>query len=135
MLNVDEITRRILAELEEAEIENVFSTLNTVVAPTGATDELTAFIQAIQTLLDAGLITLGLTGSWPRVVDDAPAEDDRVLPPDLATCFRFDAERSLWTLRNGELRTSRLPEIRLTKTGREQSKTILDQSGYRWWRQ
>lgn len=135
MSQLDEVSLRILAELEEAGEENIFSMLNTIIEPKGVDTEVVAFKQALGILLTEGLVTLGLGTSGSRTIEPKSLQESQSLIADLNSWFRFDMSRRLWTLGQGDLREATIPEIRLTKAGRARSEKVLGERGYQWWRQ
>ena len=134
MLNLSELGQRILAELEEFREENIFAMLNTVLDPAGMSQEINDLEHALFELAATGLVVMGYER---RAFNDHLRLDKSLsleLISSMAAWFRFDASRSCWTIRTGDLRRTDLPMIFLTETGLLEANSILDEKGYQWWR-
>jgi hypothetical protein len=127
--------QRILAELEERQEDNVFALLNTIETPRDDFAQLCGFKSALEQLIPAGTVLLGMEGFVPRNAQELDVSASLELLATLEKWFRFDETRSLWTLREGDLKTARIPFVFLTDDGLAKSREILEKRGYQWWRQ
>ncbi len=134
MTLLNEYAQRILSELEEAGQENVFAMLNTIIEPGGAEAEVEGFKELLSLLMDRGLITLGMSAFGRRTSKELEPRESPNLNAELQRWFRFDNRRNIWTLKDGILPSTSIPEIYLTPEGRQMSEAILVARGYQWWR-
>ena len=135
MITSDEMQQRLLAELEEAHFDNVFSLLNTVIAPSGSEMELAIMVQATLGLVVDGKLAIGTQGFYPMNEQILPKDEAIPFAEGLANWFRFDFDARMWTLARGDMRQERYPFVRLTKSGLAASHEILGSRGYQWWKQ
>jgi len=149
MAELTQMEMRILAELEEAGLENIPAIANTVTEITGLDAERTQIKEALLNLVHADLIRLSIDSShagrirtltkgeqlpiiaklggrrpWPL-----STEDSLELLVGFEKRLRFDHVRKHWTSDD-----SPYPHILVTDTGRKQAENILAERGYRWWR-
>jgi hypothetical protein len=129
-----EIDERILAELDEAGFENIFTLANTVFPPEGLASEIYRPAHALGRLLAHGLIDTAFRHGPPRGREVFTPEQSRALLDRLDDWFSFEPGRSRWTLKKGDPRPTRIPEIALTPAGIEKSRHLLGRRGYQWWR-
>jgi hypothetical protein len=136
MIDLNEMSSRVLASLEEAGSERANPLLNTVIDPTGHTEEVAFFQLALLELLTQKRITVRMTsmlhGDQPLSDEEAKAEIER-----LSAHYIFNSARGVWSdLRYANPPYYQLPEpdIVLTRAGRTKSVELLQQRGYEWWR-
>lgn len=133
--DTSEMAARILATLEESRSDNIFTLINTVLAPKGDMIEVTRFAAAAMQLLEDRSIELGMESFVPRnetILTDAEA---KALITAMNDWFAFDVHSSHWSLKTGDFRSTRYPFIRLTTEGYTQAVKHLKSRGYQWWRQ
>lgn len=130
-----EYQERIVACLEEANADNVFSVLNTIDAPRNDFEQVREFQSAIEGLVSEGCALLGMEGFVPRNAEKLDAAASIILARSLGEWFRFNQQTMYWTLAEGDIRLARIPYIALTDSGRSKSWAVLDARGYQWWRQ
>jgi hypothetical protein len=133
MLAKSEMKERLLSVLEESRLDNVFSLLNSVLTPTGQLFETAILRDAIVELVRERAVSIGTENYYPReekIFDDPAAA---AAASAIDSQFRFDASRQVWTLARGELRTARIPFLKLTDGGLLLARKILTARGYRWW--
>jgi hypothetical protein len=135
MSDLTEMQQRIVAELEEAWEQNVFSMLNTIIDPTGDAREVSSFQQALQGLIERDHVIMGLEGVARRSQEELGKSASLELISNLGDWFRFDTADSHWTLSKGDFRKERIPMIYLSSAGQQKAVAILTQRGYQWWRQ
>ena len=66
MTDLTEMEQRILAELEEAWRQNVFSMLNTIIDPAGDVQEVAVLQQALGELAERDYVVMAIEGFSPR---------------------------------------------------------------------
>ena len=135
MADLTEMEQRIVAELEEAWEQNVFSMLNTIVDPTGEAQEVASLQQALQRLVERDYVAIGLEGVARRNQEELEKSASLELISKLGDWFRFDSADPHWTLSKGDIKTERIPVIYLIAAGQQKAVEILTERGYRWWRQ
>lgn len=131
MISSDEMQQRILAEVEECAAEEVLvAVLNTVIDETeGFPEEVTLFREAIQQLIDEGLILMAPKNEpGERLVEVDAAQSRAMLVETLQPLF-FRADDLRWTA-DPFVSTYAV----LTDAGRLAGKKILGERGYQWWR-
>lgn len=134
MIDPWEARQRTLGELEEAWSENIFTLLNTIYEPSGEHWELPVFRKALVNLIEHELVMIDLNTSEPRTRKELSRAESLALAGDLEAWCRFDLEGGFWTQKAGDWRTSPIPEVVLTSTGRIEAEKLLDKRGYQWWR-
>jgi hypothetical protein len=134
MADLSEMEQRVLAELEEAWRQNVFSMLNTIIDTTGDAQEVTLLQQALQGLVERDYAIMALEGFTPRNPEEFGKSASLELLSRLRDWFRYDAEDPHWTLSRGDFRKERYPVIASTVAGRQKAAEILKQRGHKWWR-
>ena len=135
MTDVSEIEQRILSEMEELRFDNIFSIINTVIDPTGYTVEIAEFADALRHLISQNFIDVRIEGFSPRDPELLTPHKLQELLTSFSDWFRFDSRRSLWTLKVGDLKTTRIPVIVVTPKGLLEARRLLAAQGYQWWRQ
>ena len=127
-----ELGERILAVLDELGEDNVFALLNTIGSRTENKQELAAFKAAVLWLVQQSMVGLFMykLASRARVLD---SEETSNLIYGLVDWFKFDPKENLWTVAEGDLRTSELPSLSITDQGLEASGVLLNKRGYNWW--
>lgn len=127
-----ELGERILAVLNELGEDNVFALLNTIGSRTENPREVAAFKAGVLWLVQQGMVNLFMRrlASRARVLD---SEETSKLISSLVGWFKFDPIKHLWTLAEGDLRTSELPELGITDRGLDASDVLLNERGYNWW--
>lgn len=128
-----ELAQRALAELEEFWRENVFALLNTIVDPQNDFSQVTEFQASLKELVDEKFIIINFREINGNVETKDEAES-RSIADKLPEWFRYDESRAVWTLRSGDIRSTRIPQTILTPLGREKARAILSERGYQWWR-
>ena len=134
MISADELSHRVLAELNEAWTENIFAMLNTIIEPTGQPAEVAAFTDALKSLVNKELALLAVEAFFPANPEPRTKIQSLDMLAKLGDWFTFDHKRTCWTLRNGELTKARIPVIKVTSLGRDVGWKLLEQNGYQWWR-
>ena len=131
--DIQELAQRALAELEEFWRENVFALLNTIVDPQSDFSQVAEFQASLKELVDKKFIIINFReiNGKPEKKDEA---ESRSIADNLQEWFRFDESRAVWTLRNGDIKSARIPQTILTPLGREKARAILTERGYQWWR-
>jgi hypothetical protein len=135
MLDLTEMAQRVLSELEEIWDQNVFSMLNTVIAPNGDTAQLAEFRAALTALVERDYVLMGYEGFIPRSPEQLSKEESLEMIASLPEWFIFDEAERLWSLGKGSYNTVRYPAIHSTEGGRNKAFEILDRRGYQWWRE
>jgi hypothetical protein len=133
MINKNEMQLRLLAELEEAHWNNVFSLLNTVIVPSGDLSEPGVMQDAVLAMVAEGKLLIGTEAFYPRKAELLSSEAAVEFASRLAEQFEFNARESYWTYVGGSMRTGRYPFVELTAEGLKAAEAILGQRGYRWW--
>lgn len=129
MIEINEMERRILSELQEAGEENIAGLINTVIDPMGDMIELTRMRQALDNLVRDGLARIALSRDAARKLVPLSVEQSLEVVAKIDTFLRFRASDSHWTW-SGDSK----PHIVVTVEGRSRADEILDQRGYQWWR-
>lgn len=129
MIDLKEMSARILAELEEAGQEHVPAMLNTVAAVTGSAEEKTQYANALAMLVRDDLVRLAYDCDCQGRLVPLPKEESIVAVSRLADSLLFGASDRLWTWDG-----SRRPDILITSTGRKQARELIEERGYSWWR-
>lgn len=135
MAILTEIEQRVLAELQEFWVENVFSMINTIFDPTGDPSEVALLQQALKGLVERDCVVIGFEGFVPRDPEKLGKEQSLELVSNLGDWFRFDSANSFWTLSKGDIKKERIPAIFSNSEAREKAFDILEERGYQWWRQ
>src|SRR6476660_4134378 len=129
MADLTETEQRILAELEEAWRQNVFSMINTIVDPTGDVGEVVMLRQALGELVERDYVVMAIEGFAPRNPQELGKSASLELLSGLSDWFRFDPLDPHWTLCRGDFRKDRYPVIVSTAAGRQKAAEILMQRG------
>lgn len=137
VIDTAEMKKRILATLEEAGFEDANALLNTVMTPSGNSDEPKLFEDALVALLEEGAIFVEIAGErWPR--DWRQNDDGRALIERLADHYVYDSSEKIWRdsrYRQQENKVPSAPMVTLTEAGKAKSIELLEEHGYEWWRQ
>lgn len=129
-----ELAARILASLEEARTDNVYSLINTIIAPRGEAHEATDFAAALNALIEEDAILLGLETFAPRSEQLMSRTEAIELVHDLPNRMAFKPNDAYWTFAIGDFRTTRAPFVRLRENGYRRAVEHLESRGYQWWR-
>ena len=127
----EELASRVLSNLYEAGAENVSSTLNTVIEPTGSDEEPRAMAAALASLLAAELIYLTRGGVRPGRNVRVDSREAQRITSELSAVLSFNADRKLWIWDDAVP----MIELAVTEAGDEEAFRVLDERGYQWWRQ
>ena len=130
---LQEMAQRTLAELEEFWRENVFALLNSIVEPRDDFSQVAEFKDALKNLVDNEYIVINYT-EINNEIENKDESESRHLADNLQEWFRFDEGRAVWTLRSGDLGSTRIPQVLLTPLGKGRARAILTERGYQWWR-
>lgn len=133
MIQATELAERILAELEDTGFDNLHAILNTVIQPSGSSDEIEELRNALSAITEGNLGYLNLEWINPQKIVRLNNEQSAKLIQELADWFRFDAEERYWVLGNGDPLKDPAPVLFLTRPGIEMARKILDARGYHWW--
>ncbi len=133
MIETDELQQRILAELQEAGFDDLHGTLNTVIDPTGSSEEIDRFRDALEALTQRGLGYLNFERINTRQLVRLSQEETSDFLANLGSWFRYDREQRYWTLGNGDPLIDQYPVLFLTRSGIEEANKILARRGYQWW--
>jgi hypothetical protein len=134
MTGLTEFQQRILAELEEAWEQNVYTMLNTIIDPTGDDQEVALLQGALLDLVERDYVMMGMEGFAPRKPEELGKSASLELLSGLGDWFKFDTSDPHWTLSRGDFRKERIPVIYLSAAGELKAVEILTQRGYQWWR-
>ncbi|KAB2910828.1 MAG: hypothetical protein F9K29_24065 [Hyphomicrobiaceae bacterium] len=134
MADLTEMEQRVLAELQEFWVENVFSMINTIYDPTGDPHEVAMLQEALNGLVERDYVLMGFEGFVPRNPEKLGKKQSLELVSQLGDWFKFDSENSCWTLSKGDIKKERIPAIFSSAEAREKAFQILDERGYQWWR-
>lgn len=129
MIDLKEMSARVLAELEEAGQEHVPAMLNTVAAMTGDAEEKMQYADALAMLVRDDLIKLAYECDRQGRLVPLPKDEALAAVSRLAVSLLFGTNDGLWTWVG-----SRRPDILITSAGRTQAKELLEERGYSWWR-
>lgn len=138
MIDMEEVKKRVLSELEEAGEEEVTTLLNTVFLPTGDKIEAELVSDALGELAREGLVLVAVANTdrktWKILeIEDSVSEINR-----LPEFIHFVSKRRLWTdVRDVGPPYSMFntPLVVATEQGKSRAFEILDERGYQWWRQ
>lgn len=130
MFGLSEIAMRILAELEEEKVENVTSTMNTVLDAKGDTNELSEIKEALKQLVMEDFAIIGYADGETTRFNAASKEQSL---EDIAALDRFISYRTADRLWVWDKKASRA-EIRVSQSGLSIARKLLEDRGYQWWR-
>jgi hypothetical protein len=135
MLEVSELSLRLLAELEEAQQQTITSLLNTVITPTGNSVELTLYREACLGLISGGHVRVAVAFDENRRLKDESLAESVDLLNFYTSHFIFDGNQGLWLISDKAVlpRTASFPNLVLTEVGLSQAIAVLEERGYRWW--
>jgi hypothetical protein len=137
MRSLSELELRILAELEEAQAEEIFTVINTVIRPTGNWNEVNSYRAALTNLVNQDFVLMVRASVWDKATDKW---DDQIvlskaealtLMHEIEDFFQF--EQRNW-VEKYDHRSWRRPVIWVTDKGYKKAVEILDERGYQWWR-
>ncbi len=129
-MNVDETAQRILAELEEARVENVTSTLNTVFEVHGDSRELDDMFRSLKQLIDFELVILREHVDGYARVETLDKLGSLARLHALKAQIVFDSDEQIWI----QLKDTKRAAIYALDAGMTEAQRILDERGYQWWR-
>ena len=129
MIEIDELGRRILSELQEAGEENIAAMINTIIDPTGNADEVNSMEEALDSLVRAGLVRVALSTDPTKKLVPLSADESLAISAKIGTLLRFRTSDSHWTW-SQDLKAHMV----VTATGRARADEVLEQYGYQWWR-
>ena len=129
MIDIDEIEKRILSELQEAGEENIAAMINTIIDPTGNADETTSMQAAVENLVRAGLVKIAFSADATRKLVPLSADESLAISVKIATFLRFRTSDNHWTWSQ-----NMKPHIVVTPSGRVRADGVLEERGYQWWR-
>ena len=132
-IDVHEMKLRILGEFDDKDMENVFSTLNAVINPSGNLSELATFCAALTELVVSDVVVLGFEKKSfePEAILDRDGSLDLVAR--LPAWFKFDQERKIWNRSGGAFRVDPTPFVMLTDTGMDKALEVRKRFAFRWW--
>lgn len=133
MIEDQELTQRILAEVHEAGFEDLHAILNTVLLATGSPGEVSALARSLRSILQGKLGYLALERMKPQELENLTDPQAEELISNLDNWFRFDQEENYWTLGNGDFLKDRYPVLFLTREGIAKAREILEHRGSAWW--
>lgn len=130
MLSIEEAKLRILSELQEAGEENVAAMANTIFDPSGDRQQIATLRQALEELVQGGLIRMSFRTSLTEKLVQLPEDRSLVVVRELDSGIIFrDSDRHwTWVSEN-------YPHIVATDAGLVRADDILEEHGYQWWRQ
>jgi hypothetical protein len=124
-----EVANRLLAELEEAGQENLPTLANTIAGDEYISELPAQFSRALRALIERSLVRFAVErDSAGRLVDMSEIESIG-MTEQLTRHLVYSFELTRWT--GGP---EPWPEVVTTPEGRIRSRALLDQLGYRWWR-
>lgn len=128
--DVIEISERVLAELEEAQEENIYGLMNTVIQATGAEAERGIYAAALVRLIEFGDVALARESSG-RPLKEMSAADSALEARRATAAMKFEPSKRGWIDPTDayEIYAVLLPP------GLERSVKLLEERGYQWWRQ
>jgi hypothetical protein len=128
MLELGEMERRLLSELEEAGKMDVPTLISETTARSGDMSEVREAQAALTALVEAGLVRASESRPPPVRRYDMSKEASLAAIADLAWRVLFNRDGRHWS-------GTRQPwlEIFLTDAGRTAADGVLEHDGYRWW--
>ena len=130
MTELSEFAQRTLAELDEAGEENLPTLLNTILIPTGESNEFLGLRDAISSLLQENLVRIAFERDQSLRLKDISFEDSLSVVEHLSEHLIYNPEVRHWT---GGQRP--WPHVVSTERGKQRGNEILSVRGYQWWRQ
>lgn len=129
MITNDELQLRILAELEEAGEDYLVALLNAMNdEKQGRPEEVEQFREAIEQLIDKGLVLMALENEPGQQTVEVDAARSRAMLTQRLRSLYFRADDLHWTADPGAR-----SYVVLTPAGRIASEKVLGERGYRWW--
>lgn len=122
MIDIEEMSQRILSELEEAWAENVVSTLNTVIKPQGNQEELARYLESLRRLVQAKLVVMATETGTIYSLEELDVENSLRLIDSMHSEMAYNKAESIW---NG-LDKFNYPHIVATDTGHARAQEILE---------
>ena len=133
MINIEEAKRRILSELEEGWFNYVVAMLNTIIEPTGDSQELKTYQLALEELIAEGMVIVRKMGSGANSVFATNDEPPLGQLWAVTSITKYDKESGFWDA--GSTTFENTPTIFVTHSGLEEARRLLGELGYQWWRQ
>ena len=121
--------QRILAELEEAGFENVSCIINTVSLGSGHAAELAENLAAIDELVVKGFAQVAYENEALGKLESISTQASMSAIAEFEKKIAFDVAEGIWKW----VRHSSRAYLRVTGSGLEKSRQILNERGHQWW--
>ena len=130
MFNAEEMSERILCELEEWGQENLPTLLNTCCPHEGSPEEFELLKAALTELYASRLVRFAIPDADERDFQIADDDVSTGILNSLGQFLRYDHGDGFWTGTEGPW-----PEVVATPVAQRRGREIINARGYQWWRQ